>query len=252
MKIGLVSDIHGNLPALMSVLSHMAEQDVKKKVCLGDIVGYGPFPNECVSLTVSNFDYIVMGNHDLAVNDPDERLGFTTVARNAIEWTAKAISKDNATMLSSLQYEHKIGDDLLFIHGDPCRPFGYIESTRNAKMAFDFSTHKFDVAFVGHTHVPANWIEFGESVWEEKIRHDSKNGVSSSSYGLEKDFKAIFNVGSVGQPRDRDPRASYAIYDTEERKITHFKIPYGADLTIGKMQQLGFPTDAWMRLMYGE
>lgn len=253
MKIALVSDIHGNLPALKSVLEHMNTVEHDIKVCLGDIVGYGPFPNECVEKVVSDFNYIIMGNHDLACVDPKEAEDFTPIAKSAILWTQKEVTEANKEILRELGYAYLVEEDILLVHGNPRAPFIYTSYDFNALEGFLNPIRPFNVSFVGHTHVPNIWLRNSDnklSLVRTEFNWDYSKGCEFS-LTLPADSKAIANVGSVGQPRDSDPRACYAVYDTETRLLTYYRIPYSVDRTIGRMQQLGFSTNTWMRLLDG-
>jgi predicted phosphodiesterase len=249
MKIGIVSDTHSNYHALQSVLEHMNEIGVDKKVHLGDVVGYGPKPSETLELTLEEFNYIVMGNHDLAVVYEEESLGFNPQARYAVDWTREKLSKHEIEVLKNLAYKHKVGD-ALFVHGSPSagRPHDYIIDHSDAKFAFGNTAVDFKVAFVGHTHQPFLWGVNGY----KKISHTgNRSGVSELSLKIPNEEEVIVNVGAVGQPRDGDPRASYVIYDTEENTVTWYRVPYAVDRTVALMQRAGFSSNACERLLFG-
>jgi predicted phosphodiesterase len=250
MKIGIASDIHSNLHALQAVLEHMESVGVDKKVCLGDCVGYGPKPNETLELILKEFSYIVKGNHDYAYEDEENSWGFNPMAKEAIDWTVKKLSKEEIEVLANLPYAQGIGEDIMFVHGSPNAPFEYIIDHNDAKLGF--SNDQFRIAFVGHTHVPFVWGEEGF------IRPSFTNTLVLNNYGNIGAFKvklsenrAIINVGSVGQSRDGDNRATYAVYDTDEQEVTIYKVPYAIDRVIGLMQREGFSTNACQRLIFG-
>lgn len=254
MKIALLSDIHGNLPALKKVLEHMQTVEIDIKACLGDCVGYGPFPNECIETIVNEFNYIVKGNHDEACVNPIEATGFSPLAKEGIEWTQKNVTEANKEILKDLGYGYVIEDDIFLIHGSPRAPFAYADSEAEALNAFHNPIKPFNISFVGHTHEPLVW-QFMSDRSLALLRTDFNNDFTlgcSFSMTLPKDDRFIVNVGSVGQPRDNDPRACYATYDTETRELTYYRIPYSIDRTIGRMQQIGFSTHAYLRLMYGK
>lgn len=248
MKFGIVSDTHSNYHALKAVLNHMNDVGVDKMVHLGDIVGYGPKPSETLLLTLEKFNYIVMGNHDLAVVKEEESWGFNPQAREAVDWTRGKLESDEIDILSNLRYRHIVEDDIMFAHGSPAigKPFDYILDKYSASSAF--ANQLFRVAFVGHTHQPFLWGEDGsQRIRPERSIYDSTHVEIS----IPKDKRAIVNVGSVGQPRDGDPRASYATYDTETGSVTWYKVPYEIDRTVGLMQRAGFSSNACERLLYG-
>jgi predicted phosphodiesterase len=247
MKYGIVSDTHSNYHALKAVLAHMESLEVDKKVHCGDIVGYGPKPSETLALTLEHFNYIVMGNHDLAVVDEEEAWGFNPQAKRAIDWTREKMSQDDIDILKSLKYKFLVEDNILFVHGSPevGNPHTYIMDHVDARMAFAQKTCDFDVAFVGHTHIPFLWHEDSY----EKVQFNKSSQISVVDKTISK--KAIVNVGAVGQPRDGDPRATYVIYDSETKKVTWYKVPYQVDRTVGLMQRAGFSSNACERLLFG-
>ncbi|MER2007928.1 MAG: metallophosphoesterase family protein [Psychrobacillus sp.] len=249
MKFGIVSDTHSNLHALKAVLEHMDSIGVDKKVHLGDIVGYGPKPSETLMLTLEEFDYIVMGNHDLAVVDEETAWGFNPQARSAIEWTRDKLSKDEIDILSNIKYKQLVGGNILFSHGSTSagNPFDYLINHSDAKIAFANATVDFNVAFVGHTHVPVIWREKDYTKPSYTQVHTNNTAFSMEIINS----KSIVNVGSVGQPRNGDPRASYATYDTESKIVTLYKIPYPVDVTVALMQREGFSRNSWERLLFG-
>lgn len=250
MKIGFVSDTHGNLPAFKKVVEHMDTQGVDIKVHLGDIVGYGPYPNECVEMTLQNFNYIVMGNHDSACVNIEESWGFNPLAKEAIEWTAKNTSEENKAILNSLEYGYSV-DKLMFVHGSPADTFDYIFDKSDASRAFSATLVDFDIAFIGHTHVPGVFVNNGSNAISYSRPEQKVGATSAFKLTIPEGKKAIVNVGSVGQPRDNDPRASYAVYDTETKEVTFFKVTYDIDLITGKMQRFGFDSRSIMRLLQG-
>lgn len=254
MRIAIASDIHGNLWALNAVLEHMEKKNVDKRICLGDIVGYGPYPNECVEEVVQKFNYIVKGNHDEATYNKQEADSFTPKAKEAIEWTKRQIGANSREVLRNLEYGFMI-EDMLFVHGSPHAPFAYLNDMTAALNAFNSPISEFKVAFVGHTHVPAIWeSEEAHKVDKIRIMYSNSNPAEIADYEfwLGNKEKTIINVGAVGQPRDGDNRASYAIFDTEENKVEFYRIPYSVDRTIAKMQRLAFSTESWSRLLYGQ
>jgi diadenosine tetraphosphatase ApaH/serine/threonine PP2A family protein phosphatase len=198
---------------------------VDKKVHLGDIVGFGPKPSETLALTLQEFNYIVAGQHDIAVVDEEESWGFPPQDKFAIDWTREKLSKGEVDVLSNLESSHKVGD-ILFTH----------------ESEHGFGDYR--VAFIGSTHKP-----FVHEPTKESKPSFARTGISA--YEVEVKAGTVVNVGSVGQPKDGDPRATYAIYDTEANTVTLYKIPYAVDRTVGFMQRAGFSDNAWQRLLFG-
>jgi diadenosine tetraphosphatase ApaH/serine/threonine PP2A family protein phosphatase len=194
---------------------------VDKKVHLGDIVGFGPKPSETLALTLQEFNYIVEGQHDLAVIDEEESWGFAPQDKFAIEWTREKLSKSEKEVLDNLTFGHIVGD-ILFAHTDHER---IIHS---------------GVSFVGGTHIP---------MCDNVKPKFARTGVAEFQY--ETKGNSVINVGSVGQPKDGDSRATYGIYDTETGVVTLYKVPYAVDRTVGLMQRAGFSENAWQRLLFG-
>lgn len=245
MRIGFISDIHGNLPALNTVLDHMDKQGIETKVCLGDIVGYGAFPNECVERVVGACKYIIRGSHDDACVDLNKSIGFNPLAKQAIDWTSKHTSASNKDFLENLEYGYLTDEGFMFVHGSPSYPFAYIFDTPDAAVAFN--QEEFNVAFVGHTHVPIVWTHGGTFI---KPRF-SQGTEASFTTTLDKEKRHIINVGSVGQPRDNDNRACYTVFDTETYEVTYHRVKYSIDRAVGRMQQAGLPNALWQRLLIG-
>lgn len=250
MRLGIISDIHGNLHALNNVLEHMNSVGVDKKVCLGDLVGYGPYPNECIDLVASNFNFIVMGDHDNAVFDDKEAAAMNPLARQGVDFTKEKITRSNLDILKGLEYGY-LTDGILLVHGSPSAPFGSVRTDDDAVHSFSSPIADFDISFVGHTHIPAIWEKktISKVAFIRPQFQKSEDVISKFEYTPKE--ASIVNVGSVGQSRDGDKRATYVIFDTESRLVSIYKIPYSVDRTIAKMQSLSFPTETWSRLMYG-
>jgi predicted phosphodiesterase len=250
MKIGIVSDTHANSFATKVVLEHMKSVGVNKKVHLGDIVGYGPRPSETLELTLENFNYIVKGNHDFACENEENSWGFNPQAKSSIDWTRNQLSEEEIEVLANLPYAQSIGEDIMFTHGSPHSPFDYVMDINDAKLGF--TNDQFRICFVGHTHVPMVWGEGGYIRPTYSNKELNNYGmISAFEISIPKEVRAIVNVGSVGQSRDNDSRATYAVYDTEEEKVTIYKVPYSVETVVGQMQRAGFEQSAWQRLIYG-
>jgi predicted phosphodiesterase len=209
--IALISDIHANLPALEAVLADIKAQGAEQLYCLGDIIGYGPHPGQCLDLALQ-FDFCLMGNHDHAVML--EPAGFNTAAERASFWTRERLDGDSdaATRLKRWEFlaglgVHKFENNMLFVHGSPRRPLHEYIFPDDPQVNMPKIAAVFDripsVCFVGHTHMPGVFTEDYQFLTPEELSY--RMGLSSR--------KAVINIGSVGQPRDRDPRACYVLLD---------------------------------------
>lgn len=241
MRVLIISDIHANLNALEAVLSDAGL--VEATWCLGDLVGYGPDPNECVQ-RIRNLPNLscVVGNHDVAVLNQIDTDSFNTEARQAIFWTQRALSDASREYLSGLPEQIVLGQVTL-THGSPRHPiWEYLLDVRSATTNFKYFETSF--CFVGHTHLP--------------VFYTLRNGYASARLSIPdpgNQFmiqpRSIVNPGSVGQPRDRDPRASYAIYDTETNVWEYRRIGYDIQAVQARMQKVGLPEKHIVRLSGG-
>jgi predicted phosphodiesterase len=229
--IAILSDIHGNLEALRAVLADAAAAKADKIYCLGDVVGYGPNPRECLELAMS-FHKTILGNHDqAAIYDPPD---FNPAAERATFWTRKQldapIKNQEAAdrrweFLSELPKTHSEGD-LLFVHGSPSRPlheYVFPEDTYQPRKMERLFALVPRYCFMGHTHVPG--------VFTEDMQFYSPEDVNNV-YELD-GKKTLCNVGSVGQPRDGDPRACYVLLDG--KTIRYRRVEYDVDAVAQKI-----------------
>jgi predicted phosphodiesterase len=229
----LISDIHGNLEALQAVLADIRTQGVKEIYCLGDVIGYGPNPRECIDM-VMDCKVALLGNHDQgALFDPE---GFNTGAERAIFWTRDQLETDKDEVrrnkrldwLGELQRRH-VEDATQFVHGSPRNPLNeYIfpEDIYNQRKMERLFALVDKYAFVGHTHVPGVFTERMAFLEPDEINYQYTLG----------DEKLIINVGSVGQPRDNDPRACYVMMNGN--KITYRRVQYDFEPTIRKIYDI--------------
>lgn len=239
MRIAVLSDVHANLVALDAVLAALRPFDALWH--LGDVVGYGPHPDEVVDRLRSAGALGVCGNHDAAAVGRIDTDLFNTDARIAIEWTARRIEPSTRRWLEELPERREEGDFSL-VHGSPRDPiWEYVYSTQVARASLAaFST---PYCLVGHTHVPLVFRADGERIQELGPGEDG---------GLTLDSRrALVNPGSVGQPRDRDPRAAGMTIDTERRTVTWHRITYDIARTQEAMRQVGLPGRLVERLSFG-
>jgi diadenosine tetraphosphatase ApaH/serine/threonine PP2A family protein phosphatase len=241
MRYALISDIHANLAALTAVLDHLDVKTVDEVWCLGDVVGYGPDPNECLERLRELPHRCLAGNHDWAVLGKLDLEDFNPDARRACLWTREQLTPTSRAYLESLE-ERIVEGDFTLAHGSPRHPiWEYIIYPSNAQVNFaHFDT---PYCFVGHSHVPIIFRDRGSEIDIRPI----ELGVPMP-LGEE---RLIINPGSVGQPRDGDPRASYVLLDAEARTIEYRRVPYPIEETQRKMVQVGLPPRLIIRLSYG-
>ncbi len=241
MQVLIVSDIHANLAALDQVLREADSFDAIW--CLGDVVGYGPDPNACVSrLRELDPEYWLAGNHDWAALGKLDISDFNPMARLAALWTREQLTPENFAFLDSLPAEVRASDQFTLAHGSPRRPiWEYILDAQTA--AANFAHFDTPYCLVGHTHVPAIYRQ-------QNGRVDVPAYKLGESIGL-KNGRLIINPGGVGQPRDGDSRASYLILDTDALTITYHRVEYPIQETQAKMSKAGLPSRLITRLNFG-
>jgi len=232
----IISDIHSNLEALTAVLDDIDARDVKKIICLGDVVGYGPNPKECVDTIIDKCDFCISGNHDNAVFY--EPFNFNVGAERACYWTRQILEDEpnkplrdrRVDFFGKLQPRQTV-DGMLFVHGSPRRPVNEylfaddVYSNPN-KLMLNFEKLQEVACFVGHTHVPGIFVD---DPYFESPDELPEQGI----YEVAEDDKVIINVGSVGQPRDRDPRASYVVVD--DNRVEFIRLEYDIDKAVQKI-----------------
>lgn len=241
MHILIISDIHANLTALEAVLADAGEYDAVW--CLGDLVGYGPDPNECID-RVRNLPELVcmLGNHDAAALGQIDVDTFNVEARQALKWTQDILTGSSTAFLQSLP-ERTVIDLVTLVHGSPRQPvWEYLLDTRTATLNFGYFETPY--CFVGHTHLPVLYYLPDESRVAKLI-------VPEPTMDLTLAPRAILNPGSVGQPRDRDPQASYALYDSDLNMWEYRRIPYDIPAVQARMAAAGLPERHIQRLTAG-
>lgn len=242
MNVLLVADVHGNFAALSAVLADAGNVDSIWN--LGDTVGYGPFPNDCLDALRSRRAFpFLAGNHDLAALDERFLAGFNPTAAAAVRWTARALSDENKAYLATRSPSATL-DGVELAHGSPLQP--YWEYILSADSAYaNLKQMKSRICFVGHTHVPmlATLAPRAKTAHIEPLRDQDVVDLARGP--------AILNPGSVGQPRDGDPRASYAIFDTERQEVVLRRVKYDVDATQKAIIDAGLPAQLASRLAVG-
>lgn len=285
MKAALISDIHSNFPALEAVFEEIAQGDVDEVWCLGDIVGYGPHPNECAEAVAERCDLTLLGNHDLAVTGDLDISSFSPAAAEAVNWTRTNMSADNLDFLRSLEPSAEHGGVGLY-HASPRDPiWEYVLWPDQAAECLEAQSCR--ISFVGHSHValffvvpekggdtsdlPALAREAGpdrKAVAEPDF--STEDATAGGSGELDAPLEArgaqsgadtkldlsegrwLINPGSVGQPRDGDPRAAWLELDTEAWSATYRRTTYDIDLTAAAIADSELPDHLGRRLYLGQ
>ena len=243
MRYAIIADIHANLAAFTAVLDDIERRGGGEEVgCLGDVVGYGPDPHQCIELLCQYKHVCVAGNHDWAAIGKIDTSDFNPDAAAACHWTANQLTPEDKQYLDSLPLVVQ-RDDFTLVHGSPRDPiWEYLLSTSSAKQNFTYFQSQF--CLVGHSHVSL-------------VFECSETGaclVSEFPDGAELTLarnRLIINPGGVGQPRDGNPKASYAIYDSEARSVTLYRVPYDIGATQARMVEHRLPMRLVIRLSYG-
>ncbi len=242
MRYAILGDIHSNLEAFETVLRDADGKGGFDSIwCLGDVVGYGPDPNECIE-RLRQFEHVcVAGNHDWAAIGEMDTADFNPVAAQACQWTAQQLTAENIDYLQNLPLSI-CQKDFTLVHGSPREPiWEYLLSIEGAQDNFNhFET---TYCLVGHSHVPLIFELVDSKVVYEMFPEGARLKLGER--------RMIINPGGVGQPRDGDPRASYALYDTEARTIYHHRVEYDIQATQKRMEEQGLPMPLIMRLSVG-
>ncbi len=253
-RYAVISDIHGNLFAFQAVIARLAALQIDEVICLGDIVGYGPHPGECLDLVVKYCSYVVQGNHDEAVVDPDCADAFNGAAREAIYWTRDVLGPLHLNALNQLRTTQAIepAGSIVCIHDSPYPgPTNYVHDKQIAALAFRGVDA--NICLIGHTHVPLVFESLDSNPETVLTAPEIVAYIPSDGIGvkLDADRRYICNPGSVGQPRDCDPRSAFAVLDTDERTFTVHRVEYDIASAQAATQQAGLPTILADRLAIG-
>jgi predicted phosphodiesterase len=247
MRIAVFSDVHGNLEALEAFLERIREQDVDRICCLGDLVGYGPNPNECVEMVRSLPGInVVLGNHDWAMNNQGSlSVDMSPVALEGIQWTDRYLTPENRTYLKSLPTSIDMGP-FTFVHASSFRPlrWQYLRPGKPFRTWLCMRYAAGRIVAIGHTHAPAIMDAQGSAIMPD---NDFSDAMEFQDDGHS---RFLVNPGSIGQPRDKLLRPSYMIYDTRSMKMTwHRLTEYDCFITLRKILHSGLPDDsAWLLL----
>lgn len=238
MKYAIISDVHANLEAVTACFKEIERLKADRIICLGDLVDYCAQPNEVVDIIKNNCDVVVLGNHDEAQYKYEMIERYTEFARISSIHTRSVIEPRYIEYFKTLPYTHT-ENDLLFVHASPLNPhdFKYVLKEESAELNFEaFNEH---ICFIGHSHRPI-------------IFKKTSSGVTVSDSGmLEKNSRYIINVGSVGQPRDGNPKLSFGFYDSDENIYTNIRIDYDTAASSKKIKAIGLPQHLYERILTG-
>jgi len=243
LRTAILSDIHSNIQALESVIARLDTLFVDRIICCGDLVGYSANPNEVVERIRNTVTVAIRGNHDIGVLDPREAETFNEFAREAIFWTRGVLTQENSDYLRSLRDQEQV-DDIIMAHGSLLDPDEYIFSPFQAARSLEIAPCR--ITAVGHTHYP------------EVYRYDVSTGMcrdilaSEGILELEEGYRYMINGGSVGQSRDGDWRAAFAVYDnTGSGRVELHRVDYDVHSTTSRIKEVGLPDMLAERLFEG-
>jgi predicted phosphodiesterase len=239
MRYGIFADVHSNLEALEAVINAYKNEHIDHYLCAGDVIGYAADPGECIEKIKALSAISVAGNHDWAAVDLFSADYFNPLARQAVLWTRDNLGDDNKRFLKSLKLLYK-SEHFVMVHGTLNNPgdFNYMNDGYMAEETFKLLDA--DICFLGHTHVAGVFVK------------DKNNRISYlKESDIKEDNKYIVNVGSVGQPRDGNPKAAYCIYDTDRRKVKIKRIGYDIETAARRIIKAGLPRFLADRLAVG-
>jgi len=236
MTIAIISDIHGNIEALSEVFTYLDNNNITDVYCLGDIVGYGPNPNECIDLIANKCKKAIIGNHDHAALGLTSIEYFNDFAKSSTYWTANTLTEKSKNYLLSLDFKYA-AEDFLMVHSSPSEPrkWHYVLTESDALRELEFFNKS--VCFIGHSHFP--------------IVFSSRGLTRKTKVNLDNTAKYIINVGSTGQPRDGDSRACFCLFNAEQLKIEFVRLEYDIESTRKKIKKAGLPMFLADRLKKG-
>jgi diadenosine tetraphosphatase ApaH/serine/threonine PP2A family protein phosphatase len=241
MLLAIVSDIHGNLEALDTVLADIERRKPDAMVCLGDFVGYGASPNPCIERLRPLIEAAVMGNHDDAAIGRTALEGFNHEAARAARWTAEELTPAHHEYLGALPMAVAWRGAHL-VHASPSEPEAWHYVLSPAEADFEMRSFPGDLCFIGHSHYPGTFVSDGyRSLYTRQTK-----------VALEPGRRYIVNVGSVGQPRDGDPRAAYMIWNDTDRTLEHIRLDYDIESAAARIRAAGLPAFLAERLRWGE
>jgi diadenosine tetraphosphatase ApaH/serine/threonine PP2A family protein phosphatase len=243
VRIGILSDVHSNLEALVAVLKKAEELKLDRLISLGDAVGYGASPEECCHLLRGNTELALLGNHDAAVVGRMDYSYYYGAARQVLDWTAERLSEDNFRWLSSLPYTYRYGENILYSHGAPFDPqaYEYVFSANQIECLLPETLALPRLSFVGHSHLSKVFRVLNGEVTE---RHETV-------FELEPAAHYLISVGSVGQPRDYDNRSCFIVLDESAQSIEFVRVAYDIEAAAQKILDASLSSSFANRLVLG-
>ena len=240
MRYAILGDIHGNLEALETALKSLRRHGVDAYLQVGDIVGYGADPGPCIQIIRELKTRVVAGNHDWAVIGKLDTSFFNVYAREAVAWTRSILSRADLQYLESLPLVDEVDENVTLVHASLDQPeiFDYIQTYYDANRSL--AALRTRVCFMGHSHLPMAFLH------RRRLLH-----TNSEHFSLADVHRALINVGSIGQPRDDNPKTAYALYDTDRQEYTLFRERYAEQVTAEKIRRAGLPPILGERLLFG-
>ena len=244
MRLAIFSDVHANIEALSAVLEAYRRESIDEYYCLGDVVGYGASPNECADLIRNLARVTILGNHDAAVAGRMDYSYYYEAARQALDTHARSLTPENMAWLRSLPYKHELTDHGVDLcHGSPLRleEFEYIFAPEQARECLSMWDELGDLTLIGHSHLCKVFA----------LRPGEVEELPARRFTLRKGWKYIVSVGSVGQPRDYDNRASYTVFDSETREFDFKRVEYDIESAATKIFEGNLERNFGHRLFIG-
>jgi len=244
MKYLICSDIHSNLPALIKFKEIIDKyfNNGYTLICLGDIIGYGAFPSECIKIVKEMNFMIISGNHERMLLNPEMRSYASEAARIAIEWTESMINNEEKSFIEKLNPMINLDNKILLVHGSPIDPDAYILSSQIAIENIKYLNQlQIKLCFFGHSHYPGIFDQNG--MFYYSLEND---------FILDKQEYYLINPGSIGQPRDGDSRGSFCLFDSDEMLLRFYRFVYDIDSAYEKIKENKLPLELGLRLYYGK
>ena len=240
-RVAVISDIHGNQQALEAVLAAIDEMQIQTIYCLGDVVGYGACPNECVEHLRFRRIPTLAGNHDHAALEMTDTQYFNNIAKTAVLWTRERLSEENAAWLRERPYTDALDERIFFVHASPRQPeqWGYVLTYGEARQCFESFTQQLCV--IGHSHQPAIVEQDGEQL----------NSPVGATLTMRPDCRYLVNVGSVGQPRDRNPQACFVTVALDMSFVHYHRVAYDIEGAQKAILDGGLPPELAARIAEG-